>query len=75
MDPHARSRDLFSFQRPETLREMVQEEKALRGWLRAMPKLPTMGLGPGRTPQALLPLVARRATLSRVRPRACHGLG
>jgi type I restriction enzyme R subunit len=30
LEPHARSRDIFSFHRPETLREMVQEEKPLR---------------------------------------------
>jgi type I restriction enzyme R subunit len=43
-EPHARSRDVFSFHRPETLREMVQAEKPLRGWLRQMPELPTQGL-------------------------------
>src|SRR5205823_8116645 len=29
-EPNARSRDIFSFHRPETLREMVQQEKPLR---------------------------------------------
>jgi len=46
MEPHARSRDIFSFHRPETLREMVQEEKPLRGWLREMPAVPADGLWP-----------------------------
>lgn len=40
MEAHARSRDVFSFHRPETLREMVQAEKPLRSWLREMPPLP-----------------------------------
>jgi type I restriction enzyme R subunit len=43
-EPHARSRDIFSFHRPETLREMAQEEKPLRAWLREMPEVPTAGL-------------------------------
>lgn len=46
MEPHARSRDIFSFHRPETLREMVQEEKPLRGCLREMPAVPADGLWP-----------------------------
>ena len=46
MEPHARSRDIFSFHRPETLREMVEEEKPLRGWLREMPAVPADGLWP-----------------------------
>jgi len=33
MEPHARSRDIFSFHRPETLLAMAQEEKPLRAWL------------------------------------------
>src|SRR5687767_9697586 len=45
MEPHARSRELFSFHRPET-REMVGEEKPLRGWLRAMPPVDAQGLWP-----------------------------
>ncbi len=46
MEPHARSRDVFWFHRPETLRELVQEEKTLRGWLREMPAVPEAGLWP-----------------------------
>ncbi|MGE3109332.1 MAG: type I restriction-modification enzyme R subunit C-terminal domain-containing protein [Phycisphaerales bacterium] len=46
MEPHARSRDIFSFHRPEALREMVQDEKTLRGCLRQMPDLATDGLWP-----------------------------
>jgi type I restriction enzyme R subunit len=46
LEPHARSRDVFSFHRPETLREMVQEEKPLREWLREMPPVPAQGLWP-----------------------------
>jgi type I restriction enzyme R subunit len=45
-EPHARSRDIFSFHRPETLREMAQEEKPLRAWLREMPAVPAQGLWP-----------------------------
>ena len=45
-EPHARSRDIFSFHRPESLREMAQEEKPLRAWLREMPEVPTQGLWP-----------------------------
>lgn len=46
MEPHARSRDIFSFHRPETLRVFVKEEKPLRGWLREMPSVPEAGLWP-----------------------------
>ena len=46
MEPHARSRDIFSFHRPETLREMVQEDKPLRSCLREMPALTPDGLWP-----------------------------
>jgi type I restriction enzyme R subunit len=46
MDPHARSRDIFSFHRPETLREMAQDQRPLRAWLREMPAVPTAGLWP-----------------------------
>lgn len=45
-EAHARSRDIFSFHRPEKLREMVQEEKPLRSWLRDMPALSANGLWP-----------------------------
>ncbi len=46
MEPHARSRDIFAFHRPESLRELVQEEKPLRAWLREMPVVPGDGLWP-----------------------------
>lgn len=46
MEAHARSRDIFSFHRPESLREMVQEEKPLRSCLREMPALTPDGLWP-----------------------------
>lgn len=46
MEAHARSRDVFSFHRPEALREMVQEDKPLRSCLREMPALSTDGLWP-----------------------------
>lgn len=46
MEPHARSRDIFSFHRPETLREMAQADKPLRAWLREMPHLTPAGLWP-----------------------------
>ena len=46
MEPDARSRDIFSFHRPQTLLEMVQAEKTLRGWLRGLPELPKDGLWP-----------------------------
>jgi type I restriction enzyme, R subunit len=44
MEPHARSRDIFSFHRPETLRDVAENEKTLRGLLRAMPDVPAAGL-------------------------------
>ncbi len=46
MEPHARSRDIFSFHRPETLREMAQQEKPLRAYLREMPPVLEQGLWP-----------------------------
>jgi type I restriction enzyme R subunit len=46
MEPHARSRDIFSFHRPETLRDMAKEDKTLRGCLHEMPDVPIAGLWP-----------------------------
>jgi type I restriction enzyme, R subunit len=46
MEPDARSRDIFSFHRPQTLHEMVQTDKPLRGWLRELPKVSDTGLWP-----------------------------
>lgn len=44
MDPHARSRNVFQFHRPETLLELVKEDDTLRGLLRRMPALSLQGL-------------------------------
>lgn len=38
-DPRPRAREVFSFHRPETLREWAKEEKSLRGRLEALPPL------------------------------------
>jgi len=43
-DPDSRSRRVFSFHRPETLREWITEEAMLRDRLRDMPPLDTEGL-------------------------------
>jgi len=43
-DPKPRSRRIFSFHRPETLREMLFAEKSLRGRLQDIPALPGKGL-------------------------------
>jgi type I restriction enzyme R subunit len=43
-DPDARSRPVFSFHRPETLREWVQQPDTLRERLRRFPQLPPFGL-------------------------------
>lgn len=43
-DPDARSRRVFSFHRPETLREWVQQADTLRSRLRQFPSLPAFGL-------------------------------
>ena len=43
-DPDARSRRVFSFHRPETLREWVQQPDTLRERLRHFPALPAFGL-------------------------------
>jgi len=44
MEPDARSREVFAFHQPATLREMVQQEQSLRARLREMPEVPTHGL-------------------------------
>ncbi len=41
LDPHPRSREVFSFHRPEELRRLVGLEKQLRASLREMPPLDT----------------------------------
>lgn len=43
-DPKPRSRRLFAFHRPETLREWLQQPETLRGCLRNMPPLIETGL-------------------------------
>ena len=43
-DPKPRSRTVFSFHRPETLREWIKKEKSLRRRLLELPVLPTLGL-------------------------------
>lgn len=43
-DPKPRSRNLFTFHRPETFREWLKEEKTLRGRLHDLPQLTTTGL-------------------------------
>ncbi len=44
LDPDARSREVFTFHRPEELLRLVQLEMQLRGRLRAMPPIITEGL-------------------------------
>ncbi len=43
-DPRPRSRRIFSFHRPETLKKFLSDEKTLRGKLQEMPPLITFGL-------------------------------
>lgn len=43
-DPKPRSREVFSFHRPETFREWLKKEKSLRGRLNDLPALPSLGL-------------------------------
>ncbi len=43
-DPDTRSRGIFSFHKPETLKEWISAEQTLRGKLRNMPQLITNGL-------------------------------
>jgi len=43
-DPDSRSRRVFAFHRPETLREWVKQETPLRERLRVFPDLPGFGL-------------------------------
>lgn len=46
LESNARSREVFSFYRPETLRAMVHQEQQLRSALREMPELTEDGLWP-----------------------------
>ncbi len=43
-DPKPRSRNVFTFHRPETFSQWIKEEKTLRARLHDIPKLPTEGL-------------------------------
>lgn len=43
-DPKPRSREVFSFHRPETFSEWLEQPKSLRGRLDALPPLPPQGL-------------------------------
>ena len=43
-DPKPRSRTVFSFHRPETLREWIKKDKSLRRRIQDLPLLPTNGL-------------------------------
>ena len=43
-DPEPRSREIFSFHRPETLREWLNEEQTLRARLKKLPPLTSDGL-------------------------------
>lgn len=44
MEPDARSREIFAFHQPASLRDMVQDAPPLRARLRDMPEVPTHGL-------------------------------
>ena len=66
LDPQPRSRPVFAFHRPETLREWVQEEKTLRGRLQTMPPLAAEGLW---EPQEVA-IGNLEESLARNRPRA-----
>jgi type I restriction enzyme R subunit len=43
-DPKPRSREVFSFHRPETFSELIQRDSSLRNRLLSLPALPTDGL-------------------------------
>lgn len=43
-DPKPRSRNVFTFHRPETFREWLKQSKSLRGRLHHLPTLPEQGL-------------------------------
>ncbi len=67
LDPHARSREVFSFHRPEELIRLVTLDAQLRGNLRAMPELITTGLWNVQV-EAIRNL---EASLAAGKPRAC----
>jgi len=66
MEPHARSRDVFQFHRPETLRDMVREEQPLRSWLRQMPSVSPQGLWP----KQLIAITNLEHSLKLAKPKA-----
>lgn len=66
MEPDARSRDIFSFHRPQTLHEMVQADRPLRGWLRQMPAVHEAGLWP----KQLIAIRKLEESLHRGKPKA-----
>lgn len=47
-DPKPRSREVFSFHRPETMEDWLKNEKSLRARLQEMPELHTNGLRPAQ---------------------------
>ncbi len=66
LDPEPRSRRVFSFHRPETLRAWVAEPETFRARLRSYPPLDTTGLWPAQV-EAITSL---EASLAQDRPRA-----
>ena len=44
LDPKPRAREVFSFHRPETLRDWLKKERSLRSRLQDLPELQTQGL-------------------------------
>lgn len=66
MEPHARSRDVFHFHRPETLRDMVREEQPPRSWLRQMPSVSPQGLWP----KQLIAITNLEHSLKLAKPKA-----
>jgi type I restriction enzyme R subunit len=66
MEPNARSRDIFSFHQPQTLREMVEQGQPLRARLREMPEVPLEGLWPKQHTA----IVNLEKSLARGRPKA-----
>lgn len=65
-EPHARSRPIFAFHRPETLRSMMRQERPLRAWLREMPPVPDHGLWPKQK----IAITKLEESLRRAKPRA-----
>lgn len=65
-DPDPRSREVFGFHRPETLKAWAHAERSLRGGIAALPSLPTEGL---RDCQ-ITAITNLEASLGNNRPRA-----